>query len=561
MNLRTLVVLLLATVATFSGCVRPRTQVVLVIDADPGMRLRATSVLVEGWSFGNGRGANVLRLSPRVGEDVGWPFQTVLTPLGNDATRRYEVSATALDRDGTPIVVARAISGYTPNETRVLRLFLDTRCESRTCAAAAATCREDMCVDLEILPGSLPTLASYQTDAGPADAYLPPGTDAFGLDAWTPMAPDAGLDAGIDAFVEPPDAHVPMGTDAYAPDAFTPDAGTGPLLVAEPPTTLTAPMGLSGADWGSSVAISDDGLRIAVAGSQAIRVWRWNDMSSEWMMEYDGRFVGLPMVGGGSESGRVALNADGTVLAIGRPGGVGDSSGRAWVLRQTAGTWAVVSTTVETDVSSFGSAVALSGDGSHVYVGRVGGFDDIPWATSASSPVTISGLGCSITASHTASLVALGPCVGGTGIAVYSGPVWTRMPGVTTIEASFASVAFGGTDLAVGVSFNASLGSSVWLGPSPYSTLDERFGPRSVGFGASVALSANHHFVVGSIDENAFYLDGTGPGARTAGPAGAIGFGASIAIDSRANFIVVGAPNFGPAGATAYVYRTYRGPA
>jgi hypothetical protein len=135
------------------------------------------------------------------------------------------------------------------------------------------------------------------------------------------------------------------------------------------------------------------------------------------------------------------------------------------------------------------------------------------------------------------------------------------MPGVTTIEASFASVAFGGTDLAVGVSFNASLGSSVWLGPSPYSTLDERFGPRSVGFGASVALSANHHFVVGSIDENAFYLDGTGPGARTAGPAGAIGFGASIAIDSRANFIVVGAPNFGPAGATAYVYRTYRGPA
>lgn len=258
-------VLFLVWLATLSmvGCAQPRTQVVVVIDGDDSVRARTNTVRLEVWRFDGVRGERLRDENPRpgAGRDVPWPFQTVLAPLGNDASRRYEVSATALDRDGQPIVVARAISGYTPGDTRVLRLFLDTRCESRTCAAADATCREGVCVDVEILPSNLPTLASYGADAGPDAPDAPRvAMDAPGTDAYVPP----GVDADLDAFSEPPDAHVLPGEDAYSPDAFM---GTGRFTsIAQLPLPDIAPDTLFNVGW--SVATSD-GNAVAVGAPGA----------------------------------------------------------------------------------------------------------------------------------------------------------------------------------------------------------------------------------------------------------------------------------------------------
>ena len=264
MTLRRLAGLLVAALwMSLTGCNGPRTQVVVVIDADATIRAQTASVRLEVWRFDDTRRGVRLNEPVGMGGSVPWPFQTVLTPLNNDATRRYEVSATAIDSMGRTLVVSRAISGYTPGDTRVLRLFLEDACrvERAPVCDATAVCNGGVCAPIFREPSGLPTLITYNTDAGPADAYLAPGTDAFGLDAWVPDAwtPDRP-DAGIDAFMEPVDA----GIDAFVepPDAFVPSARFTRIMPLPLPTTVPL------FNLGATVATSD-GNAIAVGAPGA----------------------------------------------------------------------------------------------------------------------------------------------------------------------------------------------------------------------------------------------------------------------------------------------------
>jgi hypothetical protein len=145
------------------------------------------------------------------------PFDTVLAPERGDPARRYEVVVTAEGIDDRPFVSTAAISGYVPDEVRVLYLRLTAACRDVVCGAGL-TCRRSLCESSELAPTSLSRLLDP-----PPDVALP---DA-GVDAPRPGEIDGGSDAAI-----VPDAHLDLDAadlDAQVPpDALAEDASSAP---------------------------------------------------------------------------------------------------------------------------------------------------------------------------------------------------------------------------------------------------------------------------------------------------------------------------------------------
>lgn len=131
-------------------------------------------------------------------------------------------------------------------------------------------------------------------------------------------------------------------------------------------------------NWGSAVALNDQGTIMAIGGPGAdlggglnqgrVGVYRlsadsWNLMGAI-----------LPGENPGSEQGRsVALSADGLIVAIGAPGRAGGSPvvGKVWVYQFVEGSWVQRGAPIEEVLSGeqAGAAIALSPDGSRLVVG------------------------------------------------------------------------------------------------------------------------------------------------------------------------------------------------
>lgn len=176
---------------------RPPTEMVIEVDADDGVRARATSVHIEVF----GRAATGA-FSPTAMHDLPyevplptgrWGPVVVLFPEDRDATRFYRVRAIALDDAGAEITRVQLISSYVEGVSLRFRLFLQSSCEGVACDAENETCRDGGCVPAYIDPEDLLD-GGIGMDAGPGlDA---PGLDAPGLDAPGLDAP--GLDAPAD---------------------------------------------------------------------------------------------------------------------------------------------------------------------------------------------------------------------------------------------------------------------------------------------------------------------------------------------------------------------------
>ncbi len=150
-----------------SGCsTESRTQVIAVINAEPGIRSQARTlrVLVYG---GEQAGDTVptersLDRPYPVSTTQGWPVLVALAPKDKDSGRIYRIVATA-HSDTTPsdtnaIAEVRAISGYVPNRTLSLSLLLQDSCQGQDHLGCAIreTCKNGSCqtavVDKTILP-------------------------------------------------------------------------------------------------------------------------------------------------------------------------------------------------------------------------------------------------------------------------------------------------------------------------------------------------------------------------------------------------------------------------
>jgi hypothetical protein len=123
--------------------------------------------------------------------------------------------------------------------------------------------------------------------------------------------------------------------------------------------------------FGHAVAISRDGMRVAVGGylndaggggAGHVRVFEWS--GGAWAQ------LGVDLDGPGAFYGfgsAVALSADGARLVVGAPG-VTTTTGRVFVYELTAGAWVQLGTRIEGN-SEDGTAVDISEDGLRIAVG------------------------------------------------------------------------------------------------------------------------------------------------------------------------------------------------
>jgi hypothetical protein len=129
--------------------------------------------------------------------------------------------------------------------------------------------------------------------------------------------------------------------------------------------------------FGSSVALSSDGIVVAVggsmndgAGSDSGHVRVYENTGSAWVQlgsDIDGEETG------DYSGGSVALSSDGTVIAIGGclNDGVGAEAGHARVYQYSGSSWVQLGSDIDGEAAGdeFGFSIALSSDGTVVAVG------------------------------------------------------------------------------------------------------------------------------------------------------------------------------------------------
>jgi hypothetical protein len=269
-----------------SGCAQHGGRLLVVVGSDIAelsevevrvARVGSAPTEIRTWPLGTAEGQEMLPLSfavqaPSDGSDVEIIVDGY--PAGATPCIAPEVPP-ACD---APLVTRRALTGFVPNTTRVLSMFLSGRCrasEGPTCAPTE-TCDEGGCVDVRIDPVDLPvlTVPRGELDVGravdggvPEDATLLDAADAPGLDA-------PGLDAPLDDAGGPLD----VGTDAPL------DGGTLPSM-----WTLHAADAEIGDEFGTTVALDFDGSRALVGApaddttsatdSGSVRVFDWSSTS------------------------------------------------------------------------------------------------------------------------------------------------------------------------------------------------------------------------------------------------------------------------------------------
>ena len=164
----------LLTLASVPGCgeTLPPTQIMVTIDGEPGVRMRAREVRVRVFGaspeFSGVPSELVAEYPFAVTSGMGWPRIVALAPQNRDPRRRFMIEAVALETSGaeTGFATVRAISGYVEGQTLSLRLLLQDSCIGVECTSTDLSCRDGSCAAAEIDPRTLPPFAS---DAGASD--------------------------------------------------------------------------------------------------------------------------------------------------------------------------------------------------------------------------------------------------------------------------------------------------------------------------------------------------------------------------------------------------------
>jgi DNA-binding beta-propeller fold protein YncE len=238
--IRTAAVAGLGVLAT--ACVQ-RTEVMLVIDAEPAVRRDAVQVEVAVTGPDGRSDASFA---------AGWPIRLALVPKHGDASRRFAVEASALGAGGGLIAVQRLQSGYLAGRTLALTIVFSDACsgvacqESTTCEASTGDPR---CVASPFVDPT--TLADFEPTAE--------------------VAPEAGVGPPT-----PADAAI---EDAGPSDGAAADAGPAPPTVALAFPTGEALTGLSAIDVAGTATSAGAITRLRVnwadaTSSDGFRHWR-----------------------------------------------------------------------------------------------------------------------------------------------------------------------------------------------------------------------------------------------------------------------------------------------
>jgi hypothetical protein len=183
--------------------IRPRTQVVVDIDAD--RRLRAEIDHVHLTIVGSSTREQLASapalvdrtLFVRMPAGPHWPLREVLVPQGADATRVYAMTVTGLNERGRLVTEVHVESGYVRDEIRSMQLNLTAACIGVACSQAES-CLDGSCQDAWRSPWGLPNFTASEDDIPWANrgAYIGQlDADAHADDAGVPARDrDAGAD-------------------------------------------------------------------------------------------------------------------------------------------------------------------------------------------------------------------------------------------------------------------------------------------------------------------------------------------------------------------------------
>lgn len=225
----TIAALWLALVCTLLACkpeAEQATQVLLELDAEPGVRARLAQLRIQISGGGADEAYADYREASRSDLDAPvFPLQIALTPRGGDATRRYQLIATATAADGSFVAEARLLGGYVANSARFARLVLEDACaDVERCTGTSEvplTCHAGSCADPSVDARRLstdrtrPTLVVAIAMSG-EDARDASMSEASGL-----------LEAGVGSPVGGSDAGLALDAGAVDAGAVLRDAGGG----------------------------------------------------------------------------------------------------------------------------------------------------------------------------------------------------------------------------------------------------------------------------------------------------------------------------------------------
>lgn len=147
-----------------SGCAEatPRTQVMLVIDAEPAVARDARVLYVHVLGGLEGQptttyASRYVRSHP----EPAFPFRVAMVPLELEPARGWLATVETRDEDGTARTRSTLRGGYAPERTKRLDLQIDDACASVLCEGQR--CERGACVDGLVHAPSLPDLV---LDAG-----------------------------------------------------------------------------------------------------------------------------------------------------------------------------------------------------------------------------------------------------------------------------------------------------------------------------------------------------------------------------------------------------------
>ena len=327
---------------------------------------------------------------------------------------------------------------------------------------------------------------------------------------------------------------------------------------------LTPSDGTEYPTFGQSVALSADGNNALIGGPGDTgsfgAAWAFTRSGGVWTQQGP-RLTAADNRGQQAFGSSVALSADGDTALIGGPAGNNSFVGAAWVFTRSGGMWhqqgpklSAAGLTAASDYF-FGYSVALSADGNTALIG---------------DPLNGSGVGAAWVFTQSA------------GVWIQQGSKLTPGDGTSIVEfgTSVALSANGNTALVggpldgpligngVGAAWAFTRSGGVWTQQGPKLTgNDEAAGEVGVGFGTSVALSAdgNVALVGGQIDNDfvgaawVFNRSGgvwaqNGPKLTANDEVGQGSFGFSVALSADAKTALIGGPEDASGTGAAWVF-------
>lgn len=143
-----------------AGCNEPapRTQVMLIVDVEPGIRTETRTLHLEVFGGEEGMPPNTFaRRYVRDFEDPAYPFSLALVPFEPDPPRAWRATIETRRADGTAVTRSSLRGGYAAEETVRLDFLVEDACAGVLCEDQR--CQDGACVDSLVDVRTLPPLA------------------------------------------------------------------------------------------------------------------------------------------------------------------------------------------------------------------------------------------------------------------------------------------------------------------------------------------------------------------------------------------------------------------